>query len=221
MFCRVDCATDGLTTNELLDVKSEIIKGEPEYERPLFVQISTDEVYGDILDGEFSETDILKPSNPYSATKAAAEMLVMSYNRTYGINYIITRSSNNYGERQYEEKVIPKSIKCLQEGKKIPIHGDGTYVRDWMYVKDNAQGILSLIQNKKKNDTYNIGSGNRLQNIEVVKRIVDWFGVSFEESVQFVPNRWGQDIRYALNTNKINNTGWQPKQNKGIYKWFK
>jgi len=199
----------------------EVCRGKKEYERPLFVQISTDEVYGDLKEGEFFETDALKPSNPYSATKVAAEALVLAYHRTYGIDYLITRSSNNYGERQYEEKLIPKSIKYLQEGKKIPIHGDGTYIRDWIYVKDNAQGILSLIENKKKNDTYNIGSGNRLQNIEVVKQIVDWFGVSFEESVQFVPNRWGQDIRYALNTNKINNTGWQPKQNKGIYKWFK
>jgi len=199
----------------------EVCRGKKEYEKPLFVQISTDEVYGDLEEGEFFEIDALKPSNPYSATKVAAEALVLAYHRTYDIDYLITRSSNNYGERQYEEKLIPKSIKCLQEGKKIPIHGDGTYIRDWIYVKDNAQGILSLIENKKKNDIYNIGSGNRLQNIEVVKQIIDWFGVDFEDSVQFVSNRWGQDVRYALNTDKINNIGWQPKYPKGIYKWFK
>lgn len=197
----------------------EIIKGKPEYERPLFVQISTDEVYGDILDGEFSETDILKPSNPYSATKAAAEMLVMSYNRTYGINYIITRSSNNYGERQYEEKLIPKSITYLKTGKKIPLQGDGSYVRDWIYVKDNVEAIYHVIVNANKNETYNIGARNRMKNIEVVTQIIEWMNKD-SNSITFVPNRWGQDLRYALNIDKLLSLGWTPKHNKGIYKWF-
>jgi dTDP-glucose 4,6-dehydratase len=198
----------------------EIIRGKNSYERPLFVQISTDEVYGDLLDGEFEEKDTLKPSNPYSATKVAAEALVLSYHRTYGIEYLITRSSNNYGERQYEEKLIPKTIKCIQEGKKIPIHGNGSYVRDWIYVKDNAEAILTLIENQIKNDIYNIGSGNRIQNIEVVKQILGWYDIDPIDHIQFVPNRWGQDLRYALNTNKINSIGWMPKHPTGIYKWF-
>lgn len=198
----------------------EVIRGKKEYERPLFVQISTDEVYGDREDGEFKETDVLTPSNPYSATKVAAEALVLAYHRTYGINYLITRSSNNYGERQYEEKLIPKSIKCMQEGKKIPIHGDGSYVRDWIYVKDNADAILTLIEKGIQNDTFNLGSGNRIKNLDVVKEIINWFGADYKNSIQFVPNRWGQDIRYALNTDKITSIGWKPKHPQGIYKWF-
>jgi dTDP-glucose 4,6-dehydratase len=197
----------------------EIVKGKPEYERPLFVQISTDEVYGDINDGEFKETDTLKPSNPYSATKASAEMLVLSYNRTYNINYIITRSSNNYGERQYEEKLIPKTLKYIADGKKIPLHGDGSYVRDWIYVKDNAEAIYHAILSGTVNQTFNVGSRNRMKNIDVVMDILGWFGKG-KENITFVPNRWGQDLRYALNTDKIESLGWKAKHNKGIYKWF-
>ena len=107
----------------------------------MLVHISTDEVYGDINEGSFDENSKLNPSNPYSASKAAAEMLVKSYSRTYGIDYQICRSSNNYGERQYPEKLIPKIIECLEEDKPIPIHGDGSYVRDWTYVKDNVDGV--------------------------------------------------------------------------------
>lgn len=199
----------------------EVIRGKKEYERPLFVQISTDEVYGDREDGEFKETDPLTPSNPYSATKVGAEALVLAYHRTYGINYLITRSSNNYGERQYEEKLIPKSIKCMKEGKKIPIHGDGSYVRDWIYVKDNADGILTLIEKGIQNDIFNLGSGNRIKNLDVVKEIISWFGGDYQDSIQFVPNRWGQDVRYALNTDKITSIGWKPQHPQGIYKWFK
>jgi dTDP-glucose 4,6-dehydratase len=199
----------------------EICRGKQDYERPLFFQISTDEVYGDRQDGEFTENETLKPSNPYSATKVAAEALVLAYHRTYGIPYMITRSSNNYGERQYEEKLIPKAIKCIQENKKIPIHGDGSYVRDWIYVKDNADAILFLIEKNIKNNIFNIGSGNRMQNIDVVKNILDWYGANYENSIQYVPNRWGQDVRYALNTDKINNIGWKPKYPKGIHKWFR
>ena len=198
----------------------EIIRGKNAYERPLFVQISTDEVYGDRSDGEFTESDVLKPSNPYSATKVAAEALTLSYNRTYGIDFLITRSSNNYGERQYEEKLIPKTIKCVIDGKKIPLHGDGSYVRDWIYVKDNAEAILTLIESGKKNDIYNVGSGNRIKNIDVVTEIIGWYNADPASSIQFVPNRWGQDLRYALNTDKINSIGWKPKHPKGIYKWF-
>ncbi len=198
----------------------EIIRGKSDHERPLFVQISTDEVYGDLDDGEFKESDVLTPSNPYSATKVAAESLVLAYYRTYGLDYLITRSSNNYGERQYEEKLIPKTIKCINDGKQIPLHGDGSYVRDWLYVKDNVEGILYLIEKSIKNTIFNIGSGNRIQNIEVVGQILDWFGKDRVSNIKFVPNRWGQDLRYALNTEKINNVGWKAKHNNGIYKWF-
>ena len=197
----------------------ELVRGKASYERPLFFHISTDEVYGDILQGEFKESDILNPSNPYSATKAAAEMLVLAYSRTYGINYVITRSSNNYGPRQLEEKVIPKWISSIKRIKKIPLHGDGTYVRDWLYVKDNVDGIFKIIESENINEIYNISSQNYMQNIEVAKTILSWFD-SNEEMIKFVENRWGQDLRYAVDNQKLRSLGWSPKKNKGLYKWF-
>ena len=196
----------------------EIVRGKPEYNRPLFVQISTDEVYGDKAEGSFVETDKLTPSNPYSATKASAEMLVLSYHRTYGLDYLITRSANNYGERQYEEKLIPKIISSLKENKKIPVHGDGTYIRDWTYVKDNVDGIIHLLKNNIKNDTYNVAAENHMQNLEVIDIVLEWHGKDRNE-IEFVENRWGQDLRYSVSAEKLRNLGWQPKYIKDIYKW--
>lgn len=185
----------------------ELVRGKV-YERPLFFQISTDEVYGDILDGEFKESDKLQPSNPYSATKAAAEHLIMSYHRTYGIDYLITRSSNNYGPRQYEEKLISKSISCLNDNRKIPLHGDGTYQRDWIYVKDNARAILELIKMKVKNETFNISGGLHLSNNEVVQQVCSWFnGDDWKDHVTYTENRLGQDIRYSISSEKIKQFG--------------
>jgi dTDP-glucose 4,6-dehydratase len=184
------------------------------------MHISTDEVYGDRPDGSFLESDRLTPSNPYSASKAAAEMFVLSYHRTYDIDYVITRSSNNYGPRQYYEKLIPKTIKCVETDKKVPLHGDGSYIRDWIYVKDNANGILMLIENGIKNETFNIGANNHMTNLEVVTDLLESFGKN-EDQIQFVDNRWGQDLRYSLDTNKINSLGWSPKHSSGIFKWWK
>lgn len=198
----------------------ELVRGKSEYERPLFFHISTDEVYGDIKDGKFKETDRLKPSNPYSATKAAAEMLILSYSRTYNFEYLITRSSNNYGERQYEEKLIPKCIQCINEDKKIPIHGDGTYIRDWTYVKDNVSAIIYLINKKIKNDIFNIGSENYLTNLEVAKCVLDWYNKSENDYIKFVENRWGQDIKYSIDCSKLKQLGWTASKPKGIYKWW-
>lgn len=196
----------------------QLIRGKESYNRPVFLQISTDEVYGDISEGSFLEADILKPSNPYSATKAAAEMLVLSYARTYGIEYLITRSGNNYGPRQYEEKLMPKCIQCIEEGKKIPIHGDGSYIRDWTYVKDNVSAILHLIDKGITNDIYNIAAQNHLTNLEVVDTILEWHGKG-REMIEFVPNRWGQDTRYSINTDKLLETGWKPEHTNGIIKF--
>jgi len=197
----------------------EIIRGKQSHERPLFVQISTDEVYGDRSDGSFCETDKLTPSNPYSASKAAAEMFVLAYHRTYSLNYLITRSSNNYGPRQYCEKLIPKSLKCIETGKRIPLHGDGSYVRDWVYVKDNVDAIYYLIEKGIKNEIYNIGANNHMTNLEVVHDLLLAFGKG-NENIQFVENRWGQDLRYSLNTDKINSLGWRAQNEKGILKWW-
>ena len=194
----------------------ELIRSKPSYERPLFFQISTDEVYGDLLTGHFVEDDKLTPSNPYSATKASAEMLVLSYNRTYGIDYIITRSGNNYGERQFEEKLIPKCISSIREGKKIPVHGDGSYIRDWTYVEDNVSGIFDILQSGIKNETFNIAAENYLTNLEVVDSIIGWLG---KGEYTFVENRKGQDLRYAASAEKLRKIGWVPVHTKGLFKW--
>ena len=193
-----------------------LVRVTPKYKRPLFFHISTDEVYGDIEEGSFKETDKLNPSNPYSATKACSEMLINSYNRTYGIDYVMTRSGNNYGARQYEEKLIAKCISCLRDGEKIPVHGDGSYVRDWTYVKDNVDGIMSIIDKKIKNQCFNIAANNYIQNIDVVRAIIKTFNKTDEE-IQFVEDRWGQDIRYSVDTSKITKaTGWKPKYFYGL-----
>ncbi len=197
----------------------EIIRGKQDHDRPLFFQISTDEVYGDIPVGSFIEEDRLNPSNPYSATKASAEVLVRSYARTYGINYIITRSANNYGERQYEEKLIPKSLNRLSQGKKIPIHGDGTYVRDWTYVKDNVEGIFSILESGIRDEIFNIAANNHMTNLEVVDTILSWAGKT-RDSIEFVENRWGQDLRYSVDCTKLKKLGWEPKHKTGLSKWF-
>ena len=197
----------------------ELVRGKPEYARPLFFHISTDEVYGDIAEGDFKESDRLSPSNPYSASKACAEMLVKSYSRTYNLDYLITRSSNNYGPRQFEEKLIPKCITSLQQDKKIPVHGDGSYVRDWIYVRDNAGAILHLLKSGVKNECYNIGCQNQIKNIDIVNTVIDWFEKD-SSSINFVENRWGQDLRYSISNRKLKDTGWQPEHPVGIHKWF-
>ncbi len=197
----------------------ELVRGKPAYARPLFFHISTDEVYGDRLEGSFKEGDKLTPSNPYSATKAAAEMLVLAYARTYEMDFIITRSANNYGARQYEEKLISKSIVSLKGNKKIPVHGDGSYIRDWTYVKDNVSGLLAIIDSGVKNEIYNVASENHMTNLEVVKSVIDWFDKD-ENSLMFVENRWGQDLRYSISSEKLRDLGWTPTHPRGLHKWF-
>jgi dTDP-glucose 4,6-dehydratase len=200
----------------------ELIRGKTEYDRPLFFQISTDEVYGDIISGSFYENSILKPSNPYAASKAAAEMLVLSYHRTYGIKYLISRCSNNYGARQFEEKLMAKTLKCIKNNKPIPIHGDGSYIRDWIYVKDHAEALMFLIESNKSNFTINISANTHLSNLEVVKTILAWENINIHQSdhYHFVPNRWGQDLRYSISNKKILSMGWEPKHSGYLYKWY-
>lgn len=216
-------SSDEFVKSNILGVHNllEIVKGMPKYDRPLFFHISTDEVYGDILSGKFTEVDRLNPSNPYSATKASAEMLVLAASRTFGIDYVITRSSNNYGPRQYAEKLIPRCISDISNGKLIPIHGDGTYVRDWTYVKDNVEAIFHIIESGNKNTIYNIASENYMTNLDVVKTVSGWFGKRLEETSRFVENRWGQDLRYAVSSDKIKKEcNWSPKYTDGLYKWI-
>jgi dTDP-glucose 4,6-dehydratase len=176
----------------------------------LFLQVSTDEVYGQILDGAFSEKDLLEPRNPYSASKASAEMFVNAFKETYGLPTIVTRSSNNYGPFQFPEKVIPLFITNLLEGKKVPLYGEGKQVREWIYVEDNCDGIITAINKGKKGEVYNISSSVELTNIELTNKILSAMGKG-PEMIQKVEDRKGHDFRYALDSSKIGNLGWKPK----------
>ena len=163
-----------------------------------FIQISTDEVYGDILEGESKETDNLNPSSYYSATKASADMLVKSAYRTYGLPYIITRTCNNYGPNQHEEKYIPKLIKCIEEGKEIPVYTPGTQVREWIHVDDNCQAIYNIMMSDKVNEIYNIGSEDRCTNLEIISKL----DKDNKAIIKLVEDRLGHDTRYALDSSK-------------------
>ena len=194
----------------------ELIRTKPKYKRPTFFHISTDEVYGDIMEGAFKETDKLNPSNPYSATKACSEMLINSYHRTYGLRYVISRSGNNYGSRQYEEKLVAKAVSCLKDGVKIPLHGDGSYIRDWTHVKDNIDGIMSIIDKGIVDECFNIAANNHFTNKEVALAVIKKFNKT-EKEIEYVEDRWGQDIRYSVDTSKIKQaTGWKPQRVGGL-----
>ncbi|MEM4575697.1 MAG: dTDP-glucose 4,6-dehydratase [Archaeoglobaceae archaeon] len=174
-----------------------------------FIQISTDEVYGDIMSGSFKEDDRLKPSSPYSATKAAADLLVLSYIRTYGIDARITRCTNNYGPYQFPEKLIPKTIIRAFLGLKIPLYGTGKNVRDWIFVEDHCRAI-DLVLQKGDPGIYNISSGEEKTNLEVVETILKIMGKD-ENLIEFVEDRPGHDFRYSLDSSKIRELGWRPK----------
>jgi dTDP-glucose 4,6-dehydratase len=198
---------------------------------PTFLHFSTDEVYGDITEGEHVETDLLKPSNPYSATKAAADQLVLAWARTYKIPYIIIRPTNNYGIGQYVEKLIPKTCKCLSLNRKIPLHNNGTPYRNWLHAKDTASGIITIIESQAKNEIFNIAGGFEQSNIVTVEKIIsEYFGylpADYKEKyLDLSLSREGQDVRYALNDDKLRSLGWSPKCNfdeelKDIVKYYK
>lgn len=189
---------------------------------PTLFHFSTDEVYGDISDGEHIETDILKPSNPYSATKAAADQLILAWARTYKINYIIVRPTNNYGIGQYVEKLIPKACKYLNLDKKVPLHNNGTPVRNWLHAQDTADAVITIIESGVKNEIYNICGGFEQTNYETVRKVIDAYYGEFDieddditeikSYLDLSYNRAGQDVRYALNDEKLRNLGWKPKK---------
>ena len=189
-----------------------------------FIQISTDEVYGEILKGSFKEEDRLKPSSPYSASKAAADMFVLAYSRTYGIHAVITRCTNNYGPYQFPEKLIPKTIIRASMNLKIPIYGTGKNIRDWIYVLDHCEAIDLVMKEGEKGEIYNISSGEEKTNLEVVKTILSIMGKD-ESLIEFVEDRPGHDLRYSLDSSKIRELGWKPKHSfkEGIRKtveWY-
>lgn len=167
-----------------------------------FVQISTDEVYGQLNKGSWIESDKLDPRSPYSATKAAADLLILSYINSYGINSCITRSSNNFGPRQHPEKLIPKTIISALKKSSIPVYGTGNNIRDWIYVGHNILAIQKIIFEGTSGNIYNIGGGNELTNLDVVKKILDLLGIG-HECIKFVPDRLGHDFRYSVSSNKL------------------
>lgn len=173
-----------------------------------FIQISTDEVYGTAYKGFFKEEDNLKPRNPYSVGKLAGERLAYSYFATHKVPVIITRASNNFGPYQYPEKFIPLFVTNALEGKPLPLYGDGSQIRDWIYVIDHCKAIDVILERGKVGEVYNIATGNLIQNIDIAKRIVKILDVS-ESMIRTVTDRPGHDIRYALDFSKIQKLGWK------------
>jgi dTDP-glucose 4,6-dehydratase len=185
------------------------------YVLPTFLHFSTDEVYGDISDGDHVESDLLRPSNPYAATKAAADQLITAWSRTYDLPYVIVRPTNNYGCGQYVEKLIPKACKFLSLGRKIPLHNNGTPIRNWLHAKDTARAVIKIVESKAKNEIYNIAGGFEQSNLSTVYRIIEEFysdqEFTYSDKIDFNVHRPGQDVRYALNDSKIRALGWKPE----------
>ena len=197
--------TNIIGTHNLLEVCRE-------KEAALFVQVSTDEVYGSLkLDQRSSrEGDVFRPSSPYSASKASAEMLCMANFVTYDQPILITRSSNNFGPYQFPEKLVPLFVSNLIEGKKLPVYGTGENIRDWLFVQDNCEGIEYVIQNGKLGEVYNVGGGNEIRNISFTKLILEIMGKD-ESCIEYVKDRPGHDVRYSLDCSKVEKLGWTPR----------
>lgn len=175
-----------------------------------YLQISTDEVYGSIDEGTFTEESPIDPSSPYSASKAGGDMLVQAYHRTYGLPALITRASNNYGPYHYPEKLIPLCVLNAFAGIKLPVYGDGMQVRNWLYVEDHCTGIYTALTKGVEGEVYNIGGPDECPNIEVVKRIVELTG-NDDSLIEYVKDRPGHDVRYSLSSEKIRKLGWEPQ----------
>jgi len=177
---------------------------------PRFLQVSTDEVYGSIAEGSCAEDSPLNPSSPYSASKAGADLLVLSYVRTYGTPAMIIRPSNNFGPYQYPEKLIPLFITNLMEGRKVPVYGDGGNVRDWLFVEDNCAAVDTVLRRGEPGGVYNAGGGNEVNNLELTRRLLELLGRD-ESSIEFVPDRPGHDRRYSVDSGRLRELGWTPR----------
>lgn len=182
------------------------------YDIQKYIHVSTDEVMGQLKPGEkaWTEESPLNPRNPYSASKAAAELVVKAAHETHGLQYNITRCCNNYGPRQPPRNLMPKVVTCILENKKIPIHGEGKQFREWIYVDDHCDGIMAVLKNGEINNTYNIGTGYESNNLSTVNKICDIMGRG-KELISFVGDRPGHDFRYSVNIEKIQKLGWKPK----------
>jgi dTDP-glucose 4,6-dehydratase len=191
-----------------------------------YLQVSTDEVYGSIQSGSWSETEPLLPNSPYAASKASADLLVRAANRTHGLNARITRCSNNYGPNQFPEKVIPLFVTNLIEKKKVPVYGKGLNIRDWLHVDDHCRGIHLVLMKGKPGEIYNIGGGRELTNLELTDHILQFMGMSKNE-IEYVEDRIGHDQRYSVDFSKINrDLGYSPQVEfeeglKQTIEWYK
>lgn len=191
-----------------------LIKERHRFKMPTLLHFSTDEVYGDIEVGSHSETDLLKPSNPYSATKAAADQLILAWARTFRVPYVIVRPTNNYGIGQYTEKFIPKSIKSLQLGRPIPLHDAGLPSRTWLHVSDTAAAVIKIIESNTQNEIYNISGNYEEQNIVIAMKIIDKFFKKKIDANKYLDlgiTRPGQDVRYSIDDAKLKALGWRPR----------
>jgi dTDP-glucose 4,6-dehydratase len=175
------------------------------------LQVSTDEVYGAVLEGSSKETDLLEPRSPYSASKAGGELLAQAYYVTYGTPTLVTRGSNTYGPYQYPEKMLPLFITNAIEDKPVPMYGDGKYVRDWMHVLDHCAGIDLVLQKGEPGQIYNVGGGNERENIDVTYQVLELLGKP-RTLINYVQDRPGHDRRYSVDTTKIRALGWQPQK---------
>ena len=175
-----------------------------------FLHISTDEVYGSIDEGSFSEIDVLAPRSPYSAAKAGSDLIALAYHETHGLPVVVTRSSNNFGPNQYPEKVIPLFVTNLLDGRKVPLYGDGLNVRDWCFVDDNCEAVDRVRRQGVTGEIYNIGAGNEITNKDLTLRLLARLGHD-ESMIEPVQDRLGHDRRYSIDTTKVRALGWSPR----------
>jgi len=210
--------SEDFVSSNIMGVRNllDLVRHKPENTncRPILFHFSPVDVYGDIEEGYHTENHLLHPSNPYSAAKAAADMLVLAWARTYNIEYVILRPTNNYGIGQYPEKLIPLSVKNMMRGLKIRLHNNGTPIRNWLHADDTAEAVMSIIDSGKVNEIYNVAGGFEQTNANTVKKVVSAYHETsdWEQYVDFSYSRQGQDVRYALNDVKLRQLGWKPKK---------
>jgi dTDP-glucose 4,6-dehydratase len=194
--------TNCFGTNVLMDTARRL-------EIPRVIHIGTDEVYGSVEQGSSRETDPLEPRSPYSASKAGADLIALSYHHTYGLPVIVTRCTNNFGPYQFPEKLIPLCITNLMDGQPVPLYGDGLHQRDWLYVDDHCAGVHLVLERGQVGEIYNIGAGNETPNRVLVDKLLALFGDPGEEMVRYVADRLGHDRRYSVDISKVTDLGWR------------
>ncbi len=196
--------TNCLGTNVMCDVARDLGVSR-------FLHVSTDEVYGSVEEGSSTETDLLVPRSPYSASKAGSDLIALSYGTTYGLPVVLTRASNNYGPYQFPEKVIPLFVTNLIEGLTVPLYGDGLNVRDWLYVEDHCRGVDVVLRQGQAGEIYNIGGGNEVANVTLTNRLIELCGRD-GSAIEYVADRLGHDRRYSVDCSKLRALGWAPER---------